>query len=237
MMHKNGYVVAIKCGGKVLREDKGDVFLKLDSEYSILIKNTRHKRCGVRVEIDGTSVLGEESLIVGAMSEVELERFVIDGDLNKGKKFKFVSPNHEDVQDHTSKDIGKVKITFVEEKDQIPPSGYNFIHDCWIPQQATTPTYGTNGVDYAFPLGNSGQVWCAQEVTTSNLGATVGGSYSKQSFQRVEFEASKTFTTIELRLNIYKDTVTVKDVIYCTSCGAKHKFTDNFCSKCGTELK
>lgn len=89
MMFSKNLVASIKVGGKILRENHEIVAIPFGSEYSIYIKNLATVRALVKVEIDGEDALGTE-VIVPANGSVELERFVKNGNFEKGNKFKFI---------------------------------------------------------------------------------------------------------------------------------------------------
>lgn len=87
-MYNDKIVVAIKVGGKVLREDGDTVSLPFGSEYSILIKNLESVRAQVSVSVDGTNAT-DGNVIIAPNSHLELERFIA-GNMNAGNRFKFI---------------------------------------------------------------------------------------------------------------------------------------------------
>ena len=89
-MFNSNLIMAVKVGGKVLREFDGTVALPFGSEYSIYLKNTSSRRASVNVSIDGTDVLDGQNIIVPAFSHVELKRFIKNGNLDSGNAFKFI---------------------------------------------------------------------------------------------------------------------------------------------------
>lgn len=89
MFNKN-FVVVVKANGKILREFNDIVRLPFGTEYSILLKNLDTRRAVVNVEVDGDDVLGGYRLIIDGNDEIELKRFVVNGDLFSGPKFKFI---------------------------------------------------------------------------------------------------------------------------------------------------
>lgn len=97
-MHKESVVVAIKVNGKILRENGDTVSLPFGSEYSILLKNLNSVRTQVKVSVDGTDATGGTSLIIGPNSSIDLERFIRNGNLQSGNRFKFIerTPGIED---------------------------------------------------------------------------------------------------------------------------------------------
>jgi len=88
MTHKRNFVIAIKVGGKVLRESGSEVELPFGSEYSLLMKNLDTVRVQAKVEIDGDDVSGW--LVLQPNSSLELERFIRNGNLERGNRFKFI---------------------------------------------------------------------------------------------------------------------------------------------------
>jgi hypothetical protein len=90
MMYSNKIAVAIKHNGKVLREVGDQVFLPFGSEYSILVKNLNTVRASVKIAIDGNDATEDISLIIKPNSSLELERFVKNGNMAEGNRFKFI---------------------------------------------------------------------------------------------------------------------------------------------------
>ena len=88
-MYSNKLATAIKVDGKVLREFKDTVYIPYGSEYTILIKNLHTTRAVVNVFIDGENVV-PGGLVVDPGREVDLERWVKNGNLSEGNRFKFI---------------------------------------------------------------------------------------------------------------------------------------------------
>lgn len=98
MMYSNKLAVAVKASGKVLREFKDadntdTVYVPFGAEYTILIKNLNTVRVQVRVELDGTDATEGTWLVIDANSELELKRFIKNGNLQSGNSFKFIERN------------------------------------------------------------------------------------------------------------------------------------------------
>jgi hypothetical protein len=89
-MHNEKLVTCIKVAGKVLREQKDQVFIPFGSEYSIFIKNLNSVRALVRINLDGVDVTDGTDLVVGPNSSIDLERFMKTGNLSQGNRFKFI---------------------------------------------------------------------------------------------------------------------------------------------------
>ena len=118
MMFKHNFVATIKCGGKILREKDGEVFLPFGAEYSILLKNLDTRRAVVRISIDGTDVLCGETLVVNGGSDLELERFL--DTLTKGNRFRFIEKT-EQISEHRGDhvDDGIVRIEYQFEAQRL----------------------------------------------------------------------------------------------------------------------
>ncbi len=89
-MFNQKLVACIKVAGKVLKEQKDQVFLPFGSEYSIFLKNLNSVRAAVRIQLDGQDVTDGKDLIVQPNSSIDLERFIKNGNLTTGNKFKFI---------------------------------------------------------------------------------------------------------------------------------------------------
>lgn len=90
MMYSNKLAVALKSNGKVLREFKDTVYVPFGTEYSILIKNLNSVRAQVRISVDGSDATEGVCLVLQPNSELELERFIKNGNMNAGNRFKFI---------------------------------------------------------------------------------------------------------------------------------------------------
>lgn len=268
-MHSAGFILAVKdSSGNILREVHRDnyptVFLPFYSEYKLNLQNKYSRRAVVSVSIDGTDVLGGRRLVLDAWGSMDLERFLVDGNLHSGRKFQFVPLSDSRVQNPSSLSNGKITVTFTLEKE---PVTY------WYPSPIKiTPWWGgpqykwriinidnTGGYrvgDGTFNPNSSTSCFSMQSfapATEQQRGATVEGSQSNQSFGEVSIgPLEDVSTTLTLQILAPETTVftgfsggtttvtvplTVKNTRkkYCTNCGKKLKFQDNFCSKCGKE--
>lgn len=91
----NKVVACVKVNGKVLREDKNVVTLPFGSEYSIFVKNLNPSRIKVRVSVDGTDATEGCWLVVEPNSDLDLERYIRSGNMDKGNRFKFIERTAE----------------------------------------------------------------------------------------------------------------------------------------------
>ena len=88
-MYNQKLVASIKSKGKVLREFKDTVYIPFASEYSILLKNLNTTRAVVNVFIDGENAV-PGGLVIDPGRTVDLERWIKNGNLSEGNKFKFI---------------------------------------------------------------------------------------------------------------------------------------------------
>ncbi len=173
MMYSSGIVAVVKSNGKILRENKDEVFLPFGSEYSLLIKNLETKRCLVKVSIDGQDVLDDNAIIIEPNRELELEGFM------KGRvarnKFKFIKKTQEisDFRDDRVDD-GIIRIEYwyekVYEKRHVITE---HIHHHWYPSNCTyNCTWCTNWNCFRRNI-------CRQQTTwydNLSFGSTIGSS-------------------------------------------------------------
>jgi hypothetical protein len=203
---KPGYVVSVvDSSNKPIREfmENGVRVARIpfSSEYKVRLKNTTNKRCYAEVEIDGMKIDAEaRRLVFGADQEIDLERFV--DSMKTGQRFKFVSSGDSQVQDPTSKENGKIKVTFYPEK--IYPYATSWTTTVSSPQpwwgghsgilrSYTNSSAGNGGMGTvcstnAFHMrgaveGNAANVQLDSCMVTKDAGATVGGSTSSQEFK------------------------------------------------------
>lgn len=116
-MYSNNFVVTVKVNGKILREDRDSVFLPFGSEYSILLKNLNSIRAQVKVGIDGVDATDGTPLIVPANFSLELERYIRNGNLDSGNRFKFIERTQK-IEEHRGirAEDGLVRVEYQFEK-------------------------------------------------------------------------------------------------------------------------
>ena len=216
MMYSEKMALAVKADGKVLREAKnGDsttVYLPFGCDYSLLIKNLNSVRALVKVWIDGTDVTGGAQLVVRANESMDLERFIKDGNLDAGNKFKFIERSNA-ISNHRGNKIddGLIRLEFEFERQPakyVPPMPFNW-HPSEYDRWGQRPVYGsgaelcgasggmfsstsisnftTGGGEYLGAAAGSStkinQVAASQSVTKSETGITVAGGVSNQQFK------------------------------------------------------
>lgn len=115
MAYAKNLVVCVKVGGKILRDQGGEVFIPFGSEYSILVKNLNSVRASVDISIDGRPLIETGSLVVDANSETEVERFV--SNKSTGNRLKFIERTGK-IEEHRGikSDDGLIRVAFKYEK-------------------------------------------------------------------------------------------------------------------------
>ena len=117
MVYKKNLVAVLKVDGKVLREQSDKVELPFGSEYSILLKNLDSVRVRARIEIDGKDATDGTALIIGPNSNLEIERYIRNGNLDRGNKFKFIERTEQiEKARGIEVDDGLIRIEFKKEK-------------------------------------------------------------------------------------------------------------------------
>ncbi len=88
-MYQSKLVASLKANGRILREFKDTVYIPFGSEYSFLLKNLHTQRAVVNIFIDGEDVV-EGGVVLDPGREVDLERYIKNGNLTEGNRFKFI---------------------------------------------------------------------------------------------------------------------------------------------------
>lgn len=180
MMYGNKMAVAIKTNGRVLREHKDTVFIKFGSEYSIFIKNLNSVRAVVTITIDGVDV-APGGVVVNANSSVDLERFIKNGNLLEGNKFRFVERTSS-IEQHRGIGVedGLIRIEYQFEK---PAPSY--VYNPWdkiggYSSTSTSATYNVGGVlrtaDFSKDESTRSAASNAASVTLQNMGIATNSS-------------------------------------------------------------
>ena len=131
-MYQDKLAVAIKSNGKILRETKDLVKLPFGSEFSVFVKNLNSRRAKFSLHIDGTDALDGTKIIVDANSEVEIKRFIRNGNMEEGNAFKFIERTQaiEDGPRGIKVDDGVVRVEFWFEQE-LPEVKTQYINTVW----------------------------------------------------------------------------------------------------------
>ena len=250
MMYNQKLVASIKSKGKILREFKDTVYIPFASEYSILLKNLHTQRAVVNVYLDGENVV-PGGLVIDPGRSIDLERWIKNGNLSEGNKFKFIERTQaiEDGPRGIKLEDGLVRIEY---QFEIPRPVLNI--PTWTSSTLTRGISGSTG-DWASPMGatysttnaslNSFNVTASAASFQNETGITVPGSKSTQSFQHVTVGTLES-TVHNIVLKLVGDLgdnkpvtkpVTVKAKPKCVTCGKQNKAHAKFCSECGTALE
>ena len=127
MMYQSKLVASLKANGKILREFKDTVYIPFGSEYQFLLKNLHTQRAVVNIFIDGENVV-DGGLVLDPGREVDLERYVKNGNLTEGNKFKFIERTQaiEDGPRGVKLEDGLIRIEFQYE---MPRPVFNVTND------------------------------------------------------------------------------------------------------------
>jgi hypothetical protein len=186
-MYSDKFVVAIKANGKILKETKDLVHLPFGSEFSVLVKNLNSRRAKFTLHIDGQDVLDGENIVVNSNSEVEMKRFIKNGNMDSGNAFKFIERTAaiENGPRGIKMDDGVVRVEFWFEQQEAVITTTHHNHVWWdsyhYPYRRDYwggPYYGTlNSIS-----GNSGSLQNAslgsmtKSVKTAMNSSKIGGA-------------------------------------------------------------
>jgi len=209
MMYQSKLVASLKANGKILREFKDTVYIPFGSEYSFLIKNLNTTRALVNIFIDGDSVI-EGGLVINAGQEVDLERYVKEGSLNAGNKFKFIERTGA-VEEHRGVKLedGLVRIEFQYEKHPMQDwfdlnRGFGITG---INNHSTFKSSEYSGVTDRYSKGgNDSWLQASGSISQMNVGGSLRG---------VDYSANgqATATAASAAINNYCDTNGIKTSI------------------------
>jgi hypothetical protein len=256
-MYKDKFVLSIIHDGRPVKEighrQNKEVVIPFDSEYKIRLKNKNDRDCTAEVLIDGKKVSSLGDIIISAGGTIDLERY-INTSLDKGKKFKFVSLDHADVDDPTSSSNGMIEVTFKKAKCKkgikinVARPNFYFNYD-WAESwkkysDAYWAKYSDEGSHLSPLYGSSGHVvdCCNDTNNTSSAyissGATVEGGNSSQQFVYSNLEVENTSTVLKLRIVGVEKQEIVRNTKYkyCINCGSKTKFAARYCFNCGYKI-
>lgn len=258
-MMSNKLVASVKVGGKIMREDGETIYLPFGSEYSLLLKNLNTRKALVKVEIDGEDVAGG-GLIISPNQTVDFERYILDGNLSEGPRFKFIEKTAQ-ISDYRGDRVedGIVRVTYQFEAYQptthwyYPPTfggkyrstdggnGGNQVYGGFLNNTSVGLSVGSNSLD---GMVHDTHTTYSANVSTNDVGITTKGSDSTQKFQYGSIgplEAEEHVICLNLRgqvgQHVVQLPVTVRRKIRCNVCGKSNLLTNTkFCPDCGTNL-
>lgn len=206
------------------------------------------------MEIDGECV-ADGGLVISPKQTLDLERFIRNGNLDQGNRFKFIKRTAK-IEDHRGVrvDDGIISISYEFESEfstliAYPKStGYrnyspktkgisNAVMDCgW---NDVGPTVMANSALNCAPTASLNS-----SIPVNDAGITVEGSLSNQSFSTTFWMGTIGGVNV-MNIRLLGETednapvrqaVTVKTKAKCKTCGTVNKATAKFCGECGTSL-
>jgi hypothetical protein len=185
MMYQSKLVASLKANGKILREFKDTVYIPFGSEYSFLLKNLHTQRAVVNIFIDGDNIV-EGGLVINAGQEVNLERYIKNGNLTEGNRFKFIERTQaiEDGPRGVKLEDGLVRIEFQYEKppmrvSELPRSIFNHIDFSNISGNMGSSEYPGVTDKYSKSINNSWIQASGTSYSTNVNGAMRGVDFSQ----------------------------------------------------------
>src|SRR5690349_1572984 len=185
-MYRDSYVAALVVDGKIQKEsDDGSVLIPFGSEYVLRLKNKLRKRAVADVWIDGK--IAVKGVVIDANGTVDLERFVVDGNLNEGKRFKLARLTDPKVDQPNDSENGNIEVNFYPEKDEpvVEKKVIHEYHNCshhWnylghCSHCCTNPWCHTCHPTYykTYTAGSTTQDWGLRSSGDITLGTATGG--------------------------------------------------------------
>jgi hypothetical protein len=187
MMYSQKLVACVKVDGKILRESGDSVTIPFGSEYSVLIKNLNSVRVQVKVSVDGQDATEGTWLIVQPNASIELERFIRNGNLSRGNRFKFIERTGK-IEQHRGigSDDGLIRIEYKTEKVLPRPIHVPVVYDYyawpnWWPYTYRPTWWGTpyvyGGVQYVCQNAPENLNDNVTFTTTSSVGSAQSGVF------------------------------------------------------------
>lgn len=175
-MYQSKLVASLKANGRILREFKDTVYIPFGSEYSFLLKNLHTQRAVVNIFIDGEDVV-EGGVVLDPGREVDLERYIKNGNLTEGNRFKFIERTAaiEDGPRGVKLEDGLIRIEFQYEQPR-PMLNLNTIYgnnsSLQYPPGFRTSEY--RGVTDKYST-NSSWIQASGSVSQMNVGGALRG--------------------------------------------------------------
>ena len=204
-MYGNKLAAAIKVNGKVLREFKDTVYIPFASEYTILLKNLHTTRAVVNVYIDGDNAV-PGGLVIDPGREVDLERWIKNGNLSAGNRFKFIerTENIENGPRGIKLEDGLIRI---EHQFEQPRPVINVSDLYWKTADYkpwNTPYYSTNATSTGVSggLGDRFSVSASGAINQMNVGGVMRGIDTSKNGEATAQAASAAVNTYCAQNNI-----------------------------------
>ena len=154
--------MAVKANGKVLREFNNSVYIPFGSEYSIYLKNLSNIRVRVGITIDGEDVLDGSNIIIDKKGELELKRYIKNGNLERGNGFKFIEKTAA-ISNHRGDKAEDGLITVSYEFEKPTGIAYAIGGSTDYTKWSNPPTYSPyNGYPHSYHMNNQAVAYNAE---------------------------------------------------------------------------
>jgi hypothetical protein len=210
-MFKNNFVVALRCNGKILKEQGDSVILPFGSEYTIYMKNIEARDCVVKIWIDGEDVVGSNRIIVRANNTAELKGFKNGNKVRD--KFKFIKKTQE-ISDYRGDRIDdgliRVEVTYTQKVETTYKK--NYVFNEWNQRNWSLrdwPTWYYNSSDITWYVPKETTVY----ASVGSGGGGGGSPYGASNSSEVTYTTNCGFYNQEIGENLNKlcsDGITVK---------------------------
>lgn len=192
-------IVSITAGAYRLDGGTHTVTMPFDTEYGIRLSNNDKRRALVHIKIDDRKSTGA-GLILRANETVILERFVDNGDLKRGNKFRFIDADDRPKGRPEHADDGKVSVSIQYEKNNDPLVRYGGDANLSNSWGSGIISWSNSAAITAFP----GHIQTDIPSPTASLaspGITVEGSESRQRFEVAKLgDMESRIDTLEIKL-------------------------------------
>lgn len=183
-------IAAIKVGGQLLDAlDDGIVQLPFGSEYSIVLKNLNPVRAQFQLAIDGDDATSHTWIVIQPNAEIEMERFIKNGNWASGNRFKFVERTKTLEATRGKKvDDGIVRVEVqVERVRPVVDVPVYREYDVLIPRYYYPPyPYRRRSVPMAAASGGRMRASSRSIGASAGVGITRPGGHSNQSFHATD---------------------------------------------------
>ncbi len=226
-MFHNQFVMSLKYNGKIIRDQKNEVFIPFGSNYSLLMKNLSNRKVVVNLFIDGQHIFNNSALIMKPKSDIELDSF------DNNKFIFYEKTNIDNLKDFYSNDI----------RDSIIRVEYNFEYIEKInTQEHVVQVMIDNKPTWIYNVDSNGTMFYYYETYPTILDecekVVTYNNDSKGSIGLLENSSD----VIELIVKGIRFNKKITSPIYthyklvCDHCNRKNNNNSVFCSNCGSIL-
>ncbi len=245
VVYASKFVFTVLLNGHVQKElSNGIIPIPFGSEYGLRFRNKHTRRAVVKFTIDGEDASGS-GYIINSNSAIDIHRHS-----HKDARFKFVSLESAEATDFGKNgpndgSKGVIEARFYLEKEITwktplafqPPTTYP---PMWTQIPGTTWGSYTDNINFC-TTGNanlehlkSASASCDFDAPPIQVGCTVEGNQSFQTFSTSWIDLETNFVSILATLKGFHPEHSPAEVVFCVGCGRKKsRQTDNFCGTCG----